>query len=185
MSFNLSDLSRIMRRSTWQLDNSTGGQIGAGLLTISGGVFDFKDTSARNPSIQRLRYGALGGGFSVGVEWGASGSAPGLPSISSAIYTLPASGGRLTFNDFRGHFTAFDIGVNCGVTGGVTLILFGANNQMLNIMNTIGSIMGPIGTLFANSFAILPLHKACVITAGMSIALTPSAGVTIFRGQVG
>lgn len=183
MSFDLSDLGRLMRRSPWKLENSTGGQIGAGPITISGGVFDFKNTSVRD-SACRLRYGALGGGFSVGVEWGASGSAPGLPSISTAIYTLPASGGRLTINDFRGHFTAFDIGVNCGMTGSATLIFFGASNRALQILNAVCSMGGPAGTLLANSPVIIPFHKACVFTAGMGIALTPSAGATIFRGQV-
>ena len=184
MNLELSEFGfGLLPRSRWTLENSNGAQIGAGPITISGGVFDFKDGSTPNAPVQQLRYGALGAGRGVGVNFGASLSVN-QPSISSAVYWLPLSHGRLTINDFRGHFTAFDIGANAGLTFSATLILFGASNRALQLINAVSSIFTPAGPLIANNPAILALHKAAVLTAGMGFAATPNAGATMFRGQI-
>ncbi len=181
----------IARKSAWTFNTSGTGGLGIEFVAVSGGTVVLDDPSGKET---RFRYGAGGGGLSLGIRK--------IPKIGrldtskidsrglsnrfsaniapepfwnhGAVYILNGfRGAELTREDFRGACIVFDAGAGLivGYAGSAMLVGINAAGLALAMASPLGSLLGP---------GINP--KGIILSRGWNVGPQASAGVT---GQVG
>ena len=165
--------------SGWNFVTSGGGDVtletpvvnvGVG---ISGGLIDVQQgTNAP----QRLYYGGIGGGVGLGlvpspIDIGFSLTA--FPSYG-VVYKMPAAGGSLTFNEFKGACLFYQGGAQFGPGGSGVIMFTGANPYIIGLLPLPIKFMG-----------VVVGSKAAIAFAGMNVNLLPGeVGVSAMFGAM-